>query len=504
MFKEKVTRKLAVYSLSILIVFSLIVVSIFSKFLKKYIVNNQYIIDDQKDFILKNARKISDSIYIDKNSRVYFNEQIVRTNEDFREFCDNLGVYNFLDLGDTNFWIVSKDKEVLFTDSYLLDDFNYYDLTDYERSIINSSFEGNEVILSSFSYSSDEILFTSGVPIYNFKMNDIQDESNKVFNSNIAGVLLVQSIIKSTKNILLDGFIIMFWALLVAFIFSYILFIIFSYKFTKPLYIMRDNAFELSKGNYDVKNNIFQDDEIGYLANTLDFLSLKLKEADEQTKNLEKMRSDFISNISHELRTPTTVMVGSLEALVDGIIKNEDDIKEYHISMLNEAKFLSRLIGDLLEISRLQNVDFVIDKTLVCILDIINDVVRSLRQIAFKKNISINLYKEEFKNEIYGDYGRLKQMFTIVLDNAIKFSNENSKVEIILIGNQIRIKDYGIGIKDKDIPYIFDRFYKERSEKNKVGTGLGLSIAKNIAIRHDIELSVNSIYGEYTEFIFEY
>ena len=267
---------------------------------------------------------------------------------------------------------------------------------------------------------------------------------------------------------------------------------------------MRDNAFELSKGNYDVKNNIFQDDEIGYLANTLDFLSLKLKEADEQTKNLEKMRSDFISNISHELRTPATVMVGSLEALVDGVVTNEEDIKEYHVNMLNEAKFLSRLIGDLLDISRLQNLDFVIEKSQLCILDVVNDVVRSFTQFASKKNISIDLYKHEFKNEICGDYGRLKQMFSIILDNAIKFSDENSKIEITLQDNKIKIKDYGAGIKKEDLPYIFDRFYKERSEKNKVGTGLGLSIAKSIAIRHDINLSVESVLGKYTEFIFEY
>lgn len=501
MFKEKVTRKLAVYSLTILIVFSIIVVGIFAGFFRRYIVNNEYIINNQKDFVIKNARNISKSIYIDENNRVYINKRRLESNEDFRKIYAS-GNYNYFSFGQMYTWIIGKNKELLITDTTydLFEDFSYEDLSEYEKSVVNSALEGNEIILNSFSYFTDEILITAGVPIYNTNTNMIGSENKDL----IVGVLLVQSVVKSSQKVLVNGLVLIFWSLLVAFIFSYILFIVFSHKFTRPLYKMRDNAFELSKGNYNVKNNIFQDDEIGYLANTLDFLSLKLKEADEQTKNLEKMRSDFISNISHELRTPATVMVGSLEALVDGIVTNEEDVKEYHINMLSEAKFLSRLIGDLLEISRLQNADFVIEKTQLCILDVVSDVVRSLRQIASKKNISIDLHKEEFKNEIYGDYGRLKQMFTIVLDNAIKFSNENSKVEISLIGNQIKIKDYGVGIQDKDLPYIFDRFYKERSEKNKVGTGLGLSIAKNIAIRHDIELSVKSVYGEYTEFTFEY
>lgn len=505
MFKEKVTRKLAIYSVTILVVFSIIVVGIFAGFFRRYIVNNEYIINNQKDFVIKNARNISKSIYIDEYNRVYINQRRLESSEDFRKIYASNN-YNYFAFGEMYTWIIGKNKEVLITDTTydLLEDFSYEDLTEYEKSVINSALDGNEIILNSFSYFTDEILITAGVPIYNTKSNMIGYGNNKTDKDSIVGVLLVQSVVKSSQKSLINGITLMFWSLLVAFIFSYILFIVFSHKFTRPLYKMRDNAFELSKGNYDVKNNIFQDDEIGYLANTLDFLSLKLKEADEQTKNLEKMRSDFISNISHELRTPATVMVGSLEALVDGVVTNEEDVKEYHVNMLNEAKFLSRLIGDLLEISRLQNADFVIEKTQLCILDVVNDVVRSLRQIASKKNISIDLYKEEFKNEIYGDYGRLKQMFTIILDNAIKFSNENSKVEISLIGNQIKIKDYGVGIQDKDLPYIFDRFYKERSEKNKVGTGLGLSIAKNIAIRHDIELSVKSVYGEYTEFIFEY
>lgn len=484
------------YSLVILIIFSMIVASVFIIFLEKYIVNNEYIVNDQKEIVIKNAKNIAKSIYIDENNRVYINNHVQGEVDDLTSIYKNY-LFESPDFAETYTWIISKDKKLLVTGNHFVSEFDYYeDLTDYEKNVINLAFDGEEIVLNSFSYFTNEMLITAGVPIY--KPRAIRN------NKDLVGVLLVQSIVKPSRRVLANGFMFMFWSLIIAFVFSYMLLIIFSHRFTRSLYKMRDNAFELSKGNYDVKNNIFQDDEIGYLANTLDFLSLKLKEADEKTRDLEKLRSDFISNISHELRTPATVMLGSLEALVDGVVKNEEDVREYHINMLNEAKFLSRLIGDLLEITRLQNIDFVIEKTQLSILDVINDVVRSLRNIAHKKNISINLTKHEFKNEIYGDYGRLKQMFTIVLDNAIKFSNEGSSVEIFIGGNQIKIKDFGNGIKEEDLPHIFDRFYKERSEKNKIGTGLGLSIAKSIANRHDIELKVESVFEKYTEFIFEY
>lgn len=493
-FKERVTRKLAIYSFIILIIFSMIVVSIFTIFFGRYIESNDYAISKYKDIVINAAKKIANDIEFE-NFNDDINNDFPVTNYGFFEF----GLINSFTLKSSNVWLIDRERKIIDYKEPELYNFNW-ELTSYERDLINLAFEGKEVVFNNISHFTKEMFITVGVPIYR---NDNRFNAVKDMQKPIA-VLMVQSVFERNEQVLLKGFIFIFISLTIAFIISYILFIVFSHRFTRSLYKMKDNAFELSKGNYDVKNNIFQDDEIGYLANTLDFLSVKLKEADEQTKNLEKLRNDFISNISHELRTPATVMMGSLEALVDGVVTNEEDVKEYHIIMLNEAKFLSRLIGDLLEISRLQNLDFVIEKSELSILDVINDAIRSIKRIASKKNILINFYKDEFKDEIYGDYGRLKQMFMIILDNSVKFSNENSEVEIKLSMNQIKIKDYGRGIRKEDLPYIFDRFYKERSEKNKVGTGLGLSIAKNIAIRHGIDLKVESEFGKYTEFIFEY
>jgi signal transduction histidine kinase len=101
-----------------------------------------------------------------------------------------------------------------------------------------------------------------------------------------------------------------------------------------------------------------------------------------------------------------------------------------------------------------------------------------------------------------GDYGRLRQMFLTVIDNAIKFSHESKSIYITLKDNQITIRDEGIGISEKDLPNIFDRYYSVKSDENKTGTGLGLTIAKQIALRHDIELFAESKINEGTSFVF--
>jgi len=244
-----------------------------------------------------------------------------------------------------------------------------------------------------------------------------------------------------------------------------------------------------------VKNQIHQNDEIGELADTMDVLTDRLDEASRQSQKLEQMRRDFIANISHELRTPVTVMRGSLEALVDEVVTEPEQIKDYHRQMLGESVYLQRLVGDLLDLSRLQNNDFEIEMQEINFCDIVDDAVRSAQHIAARKNVNLKLQKMPTLCTFYGDYARLRQMLLVVLDNAIKFSPEQGTVEVTLNEQILTIRDYGSGIAQDILPYIFDRFYKSRSEQNKTGTGLGLAIAKQIAERHHIKLTAQNAQG---------
>ncbi len=172
--------------------------------------------------------------------------------------------------------------------------------------------------------------------------------------------------------------------------------------------------------------------------------------------------------------------------------------------MLNESKGLERLVNDLLELSRLQNTDFSIEMYEINLWYILKDAIRSASNIGRHKNITIEYISDRDIFFVKGDYGRLRQMLMIIIDNAIKFSYENSRIQVSLDGKTVEIKDEGTGISENELPHIFDRYYSAAPSGNKSGTGLGLTIAKQIALRHNIEVSVFSEQGKGTAFTFKF
>jgi len=269
-----------------------------------------------------------------------------------------------------------------------------------------------------------------------------------------------------------------------------------SLKFTKPLNKMKDTAEKLTAGDYSARCYVKQNNEIGELASTLDSMAGRLEIADRETKQTEKIRKEFIANISHELRTPVTVVRGSLEALRDKVVTEPADVERYYDTMYDETLFLQRLINDLLDLSRLQNVDFPIDKEALNFCEVVQGAVRSARHLAREKKINLVCDLDTAMYKMTGDFGRLNQMLMIFLDNAVKFSPENSSVEVKLTNRRLTITDHGPGIKQEELLHVFDRFYKTRGENNKSGSGLGLAIAREIAERHVIALSMKSEYGK--------
>ena len=278
----------------------------------------------------------------------------------------------------------------------------------------------------------------------------------------------------------------------------------FAWRFTRPLKIMQQTAEEMTRGDYTLRCGVVQNDEIGELGKALDSLGSRLLIASRESAQLDQMRKDFIANISHELRTPVTVIRGSLDALCDKMVTEPAKVEEYYHQMLAESVYLQRLINDLLDLSRLQNTDFKLEMQELSVGEVLRDAVRAVGQLANKKSIEIVETPDSSLCTVQGDYGRLRQMLVIILDNAIKFTPENGKVVVTLKDRYISIKDNGPGIAQEDLPYIFDRFYKVKSVENKNGTGLGLSIAKQIAERHNIEVSVISIKDSGTEFDFHF
>ncbi|MEL7566149.1 MAG: ATP-binding protein [Dehalobacterium sp.] len=222
-----------------------------------------------------------------------------------------------------------------------------------------------------------------------------------------------------------------------------------------------------------------------------------------ESERLEQLRRDFVANVSHEFRTPLTVIRGSLEALVDGTIEDCQDIKHYHLRMLAETQGLERLVGDLLDLSRLQSGKITINREEIYLPTLISDTVKSLQTLADKKEISIHYQSEENLPTMLGDYDRLRQMFVIFLDNAVKYSPAKTLVSVetkLFEANilSVTIRDQGQGILPDQLPYIWDRFYKADTSRKGSGTGLGLAIAKHLIELHHGKVSIQSELGKGT------
>lgn len=473
MFKNSITKKLSLYFAILLVTFSIIIGSVF------IVLFRNYSLELNKNELKEKALNIAQAI-----------PQNLEGRNNMQGFGMYLRVINQVENSDV--WIVDKNLNLITGKNYHgQNSYEYKDLPKNADKLVSDVLLNKTVIGEDFSSLLEEASITVGVPI-------TRDENN------VIGAVLLHSPVVGVNMAIKQGIIILLASTSIALILAILLAIILSKYFTKPLITINEKSLQLAKGNYLTDFEIKQNDEIGQLANTLNTLANRLQLASEEEIKLETMRQDFIANISHELKTPVTVVRGSLEALVDEVVTDKALIKDYHKQMLTEAKFLERLIKDLLELSKLQSLEFKIEKTDVSINKIIDEVVRSAKKIAKDKDIKIDVNKSVDDIKISGDYHRLRQMFMIILDNAIKFSNYGDRVSINISKNKLTINDEGIGIFKEDIPYIFERFYQSRYENNKTGTGLGLAIAKKIADRHDIKLKVESERNVGSSFIFNF
>lgn len=396
-----------------------------------------------------------------------------------------MGLLENEDFGDA--WIVDANLSLLMPQRGRMMCYSYKDLPEEADRVVKEAFEGRAVFSRSFSTLLGVPTMTVGMPIY--------DESEAVI-----GVVLLHSPVEGIAEATHAGLFILLVSMLLALLLALLLAIGFSYSFTRPLNKMNRMAALLAAGDYTARTEVENKDEIGALARTLDVLSEQLHEASLEQDKLEKLRRDFISNISHELRTPVTVLKGSLEALCDKVVSEENEVEKYQQEMLRESIYLERLVNDLLELSRLQSSDFGIDVRAIDLCDVIRDAGRFGQKLAKKYDRSLCVSLDAEMWPMQGDYARLRQLLIILLDNALKFSYPETTVEISLQKGILRVDNYGEPIAAAEIPYLFERFHKSRDEKNKTGTGLGLPIARQIAARHGWLLEVSSEPGGKTAF----
>jgi len=231
-----------------------------------------------------------------------------------------------------------------------------------------------------------------------------------------------------------------------------------------------------------------------------------------EIKKAETLRSDFIANVSHQLKTPLVSIKGFLESIAGPA---KDDAKAQHKFikiMQEESNKMEDLIEDLMSLSRIESQAHVQPKDKVDIQLILKNLIESTAKVVEKKQMTIELNIKQNNRYILGDNVKISEVFQNILDNSIKYSYKNKKIYIstfdkkgILDGEAIAIsiKDEGIGISREEIHRVTERFYRsENAIKNKIkGTGLGLSIAKHIINQHRGDLQIVSKLGEGSEFI---
>lgn len=225
-----------------------------------------------------------------------------------------------------------------------------------------------------------------------------------------------------------------------------------------------------------------------------------------QLKKLEKMRTDFVANVSHELKTPLTSIKGFVETLKEGAVEDTNLAMKFLNIIEVEVERLTRLISDLLYLSEIENTKMAKTDDNIDVLDVLNECIELLTNKAKSKNVSIKTICED-NLCIKMNRDLLKQVFINLIDNAIMYNKENGKVEISICKQgdktEIRIKDTGIGIPQEEIERIFERFYRvDKGRSRKLGgTGLGLSIVKHIVQLYNGLIEVKSEVGKGSEFI---
>lgn len=275
---------------------------------------------------------------------------------------------------------------------------------------------------------------------------------------------------------------------------------IISYRFTKPLNLMAEASRSMAKGDFSKRIPVSGNDEISELAVAFNQMTNSLVQ-------IEGTRRSFIANISHELKTPMTTIGGFIDGIIDGTIPKEKH--NYYLGVVSsEVKRLSRLVQSMLSLAKLESGELKVNKSNFDFTDLLFSILISQEQRIVENKLEISGLENIERVYLNADYDLIYQVAYNLIDNAIKFTNPKGtitfKIEQAKDKTTFKIHNTGEGIDQKDLPFIFDRFYKtDRSRSNvKDSTGLGLYIANTIISIHGGEMSVESVKNSFTEFSF--
>ena len=398
--------------------------------------------------------------------------------------------------------IKNYDEDVDYLDKISYEDNVCIEIVKNRMTIYSSNESNRGCLISNYQYKND--FFDSDVDEKTYKLiNPLFDTKTliyaKKYNDDVT-IFVNASLepLDNTISILSNQLIIVTIIVsLLAFVIGFFI----SKRISKPIEKMNKNALKLANGNYNFKfDNNSKISEIDELANTLNYAKNELEHTDE-------LRRDLLANVSHDLKTPLTMIKGYAEMIRDLNYDNEEKRNANLNVIIEESERLNVLVEDILTLSKIQANKDTINKEEFDLITLINNIIK--RYSIYKETegyiFEVNTPKEVIIN---ADKKKIEQVIYNLINNAINYTGEDNKVIINVIKDKkirVEIKDTGKGIKEENLPHIWEKYYhsKKKHKRNVIGTGIGLSIVKTILESHNFKYGVESKLNKGTTFYFE-
>jgi signal transduction histidine kinase len=282
----------------------------------------------------------------------------------------------------------------------------------------------------------------------------------------------------------------------------------FSNTVTERILSLKDAAEKIARGNLQTRVPVTGRDELSALAETFNQMAEQLQTADKKQRELESLRRDLVAWARHDLQTPLTSMRAILEALSDGVVDDPDMVKRYLNTAQRDVMSLSALIDDLFQMSQLDAGGFPLNLDKSSLRDLVSDTLESFSELAYRESIRLEGQVEAGVDPVAMDTQAIGRVLNNLISNALRHTPAGGEISLHArrtgSGVEVSIRDTGEGIQARDIPHIFDRFYRGEKSRNRGtgGAGLGLAIARGIVRAHGGDILVESESGKGTQFTF--
>lgn len=270
---------------------------------------------------------------------------------------------------------------------------------------------------------------------------------------------------------------------------------------TQPILKISNAAKAIAKGQLDTRVSVKSKDEIGQLADNFNIMAKEISKA-------TTLQRELVANVSHDIRTPLTMIKGYAETIKDLTGDNKEKREKQLDIIIEESNRLNVLVNDILDLSKLQAGQLTLEYSYFDLSKILRDIMKRYDLLVSNENFSFHLDVPE-SCVVYADEVKIQQVIYNIVNNATNHTGEDKQVFVSLDDYPdravVRVQDTGVGIKPEDLPLIWDRYYKpyKKNDRKGMGTGLGLSIVKAILNAHQLQFGVHSVLGQGSTFWFE-